>query len=345
MTVYYESLNRRIRKLESLILEGKQVGTIYHVCSLGDYIKYILRNDTLSSSGLYRNALYNDETNWVSFTRNKNYVFNKHNVNALIRLVVDGDKLSDRYKIMPYNSLAAYSSYYAKEYGIDIGDMDQDELMDLGLIDDDEIEQVKDLPQNREQEEAVRGPIKNISKYIKEIQIDISSVDLVFINQLKKNLPLLSNVVYFNFISKSDKDVKLNEFLSSRIANGDSIDKLIKALDEYIELINKPKRSLRTRTVTRKVSSNPEINTNVNNQSNQFITLCKENNWKVKDIADKVVAFVPASDLGWYSSDNIKIFYNKDTDKISIFKNAKNYNLSRMDKRSFHDYMTELALS
>lgn len=170
MTVYYESLNRRIRKLESLILEGKQVGTIYHVCSLGDYIKYILRNDTLSSSGLYRNALYNDETNWVSFTRNKNYVFNKHNVNALIRLVVDGDKLSDRYKIMPYNSLAAYSSYYAKEYGIDIGDMDQDELMDLGLIDDDEIEQVKDLPQNREQEEAVRGPIKNISKYIKEIQ-------------------------------------------------------------------------------------------------------------------------------------------------------------------------------
>ena len=54
----YKSLERRVKFLESnLLLESKQVGTIYHICKLDAYLKYILPKDTLSASGNYINHL------------------------------------------------------------------------------------------------------------------------------------------------------------------------------------------------------------------------------------------------------------------------------------------------
>ena len=39
--------NKRMSRLNNKVFEAKHVGTLYHVCSLKDYLKYILPNDTL----------------------------------------------------------------------------------------------------------------------------------------------------------------------------------------------------------------------------------------------------------------------------------------------------------
>lgn len=99
-------LEKRISNLERKINEDKQVGEIYHVCSLDDYLNYIVPEDTLKSSGKWKNHLYGGK-NFVSFTRNKGYIVPLHDEdNALIQLVVDGDELSHHRKIKPYNNYA-----------------------------------------------------------------------------------------------------------------------------------------------------------------------------------------------------------------------------------------------
>jgi hypothetical protein len=75
-------------KLTDLLNEGKQVGTLYHYTE-NWLLKQIIETNTLLAP--------------VSFTRSKD----KETVfwiGAEAALVVDGDKLSTRYKIRPYQS-------------------------------------------------------------------------------------------------------------------------------------------------------------------------------------------------------------------------------------------------
>ena len=112
-----ESLLNRVKFLESLVYEGKQVGDIYHVCTVDSYLKYIKPMNILSSSGQYNNWLHNSETNWVSFTRNKRFTVETDDIfssKVLLQIVVDGDKLSENYKIEPYNDLAW--NYFGSKY-------------------------------------------------------------------------------------------------------------------------------------------------------------------------------------------------------------------------------------
>jgi hypothetical protein len=196
-------LEYRIRKLEKLLLnEAKQVGTLYHVCTLNAFLKYILPTDTLSASGKYNNYLYGGK-NYVSFTRDKNFVVSTNTVNharILIRLVVDGDLLSERYKIGPYNDFA---------YDTKSGNFDPS----------------NDYHKSREMEEVVKGPIKNISKYIKEIQFDVCDLEEKTINDLKKlsrkrNIGS-ANIVYCHF-AKGDSNYE-RLIKSSGVKNGMSI--------------------------------------------------------------------------------------------------------------------------
>lgn len=207
------SIESRLLKLEKLLkYEAKSVGTLYHVCTPEAYLKYIKPKDQLKASGNYDNYLYGGN-DYVSFTRNRNYILNTSlNLDSpiLLRLVIDGDKLSDNYSIKPYNDLAF----------------------------DDES---SDNPENREQEEVVKGPIKNISKYIKEIQFDFPYLDEYSIDEIKSLAKKLksSNVIYTKFIRDTSPQRKR---LLSNIHDGDSIDSVIPKLREAIN--NDPEANL-----------------------------------------------------------------------------------------------------
>ena len=101
-------LEKRIAFLESNLFEAKQVGTLYHVCTLDAYLKWIEPEDMLQASGKYYNWVYGNN-DFVSFTRDKYFVVGTKSVqksSVLVQLVIDGDKLSEHYKIGPYNDFA-----------------------------------------------------------------------------------------------------------------------------------------------------------------------------------------------------------------------------------------------
>ena len=172
------SLEYRVAKLEKAVKnEAKQVGTIYHVCTLRAYLKYVLPEDQLVASGKYYNNVYGGD-NYVSFTRDKSFVLDSRDDDiVLVQIVVDGDKLSERYKIGPYNDFAFGENGERRAY---------------------------DDPRRREMEEAVKGPIKNLSKYVKEVRFDIAATHNLTEEQdlglLKRKRRTLSHLVYHKFI-------------------------------------------------------------------------------------------------------------------------------------------------
>lgn len=201
------TLEYRIAKLEKQIYEAKQVGNLYHVCTLDAYLKYILPTDTLTASGKYYNHLYNSNR-YVSFTRDKHFVVSTETVNntpCIIQLVIDGDKLSENYKIKPYNDL-----YY--------GDP---EITDQS-------------PEFRESEECVLGPIKHISKYIKNAYFDIGTCDEKLLNSLIK-LNELSDIElqYNKLIPAFNKESK--KFKAESLTPGDSLSTVINKLHDYMQ--------------------------------------------------------------------------------------------------------------
>lgn len=118
------------------VTEAKQVGDIYHFCTLQVAVKYIIPSDTLSPSGKWTNSLIGS-SNVLSFTRDKRFIVDLlSNEKILVRFDVDGNKLSENHKIFPYNDIDT------AVYGGDL-----------------------------EKEEVVVGKITNFSKYIKSISI------------------------------------------------------------------------------------------------------------------------------------------------------------------------------
>ena len=193
-------LEQRVSRLEKLLRnESKQVGTIYHVCNL-DSLNHILKTNAIESSGKWYNHLYHGDE-FVSFTRDQYMIPNDGlsyltSQNILFQIVVDGNKLSENYKVGPYNDMP-FQGY--------------------------------DFPVDREKEEAVKGPIKNASKYIKEIRFD-------FYNECvrDKTLTIVSDLdpdlVYFNFIRKRNKEI--NYILEdANVTNGMTRDEFLDAVE------------------------------------------------------------------------------------------------------------------
>lgn len=193
-------LEQRVSRLEKLLRnEAKQVGTIYHVCNL-DSLKHILKTNTIESSGKWYNHLYHGDE-FVSFTRDQYFIPNDGlyyltKQNIIFQIVVDGNKLSENYKVGPYN---------------------------------DWLFQGDDIIEDREMEEAVKGPIKNASKYIKEIRFDFhnectSDETLTIVSDLDPDL------VYFNFIRKRNKEI--NYILEdANVTNGMTRDEFLDAVE------------------------------------------------------------------------------------------------------------------
>jgi len=175
------------------ITEGKQVGTLYHYTDIehhGTPILYnIIKQNVLTPS---------KESGDVSLTLSKNQDFSLAAEKSVI--VLDGDKLSNNYKITPHHDIL---------WNYDVQDIEPEDR-------DEKIPPIERFQRNffeDEKEERIKGPIKNLSKYIIKIIINVDNKDeyqnnpelLQNINQLidllkEKNIPyeIKNNLLYPN---------------------------------------------------------------------------------------------------------------------------------------------------
>lgn len=89
-------------KLTKLV-EGKQVGTLYHFTSIDNFMDIMDNNLLKHSKAKEKNPKTGKQEDNISFTRDKRFgkAF-RPGVDVDVAFVVDGNKLSDKYKISPY---------------------------------------------------------------------------------------------------------------------------------------------------------------------------------------------------------------------------------------------------
>jgi len=135
--------------------EGKQVGIIYHYTSLPN-LKNILSQNKLKGS--YIN-IHGEETTGVSTTRNKNFKYDDNEV----QIVLDGDKLSNNYKILP-------NDYWRRDYNIPNNPQTQDEDEEVIITPKGYIENIKDYilsVDKIDNKESLQEQIPNIENELK----------------------------------------------------------------------------------------------------------------------------------------------------------------------------------
>lgn len=186
------------------LIESKQVGLLYHNTDYSG-LRHILFHDILES---------NSSSREVSFTRDKNYTsVIGYDRTFNIQIVVDGNKLSNTYKIKPVADSNKYVS--SKRF---------------------------------EAEETVIGPIKNFGRYILEIKSSRPENSKWYINVDKElDLLLLSyNRKYPNIKIPFLKDTKEYDTLMDLVGfykNGKKIYSINKQnyFDIYKKYIDKEK--------------------------------------------------------------------------------------------------------
>lgn len=180
--------------------EGKQVGLLYHYTS-ADGLKGILSSNRINASEEYYLGviLY-----YISFTRNKNFHNKKQKfrVKTNYRITLDGDKLSNKYKITPFSYKPGW---------------DYENNWEYDWLEDEPESVVRDFFNNTgdydEQEERIsfKGPeggIDNIKNYILHVdkvedlqEKTIQSFNLQNVNELENNeIKYWAN--YFNIFNK-----------------------------------------------------------------------------------------------------------------------------------------------
>ena len=195
--------------------EAKQVGNLYHVTTLEAVATHIAPKDTLKGSGRYKNWLLKGSTDVVSFTRDKDFVVSTR-VNrqafVLFDFCVDGDKLSENHKIVPYNDLA---------YNQNTGKVDPYPLS----------------PKSLEHEEVVQGSIHPFSSYVKNVRFCVSIYGLEEIEFIDKDLQSCKD--YFTkFNIKSDIKLR-SKFGSDRVVlDFPSFDAFVKTCSDVTFLLN-----------------------------------------------------------------------------------------------------------
>jgi hypothetical protein len=159
-------------KLIDILNEAKQVGTLYHFTTFSSLLN-ILKTNTLKAS----NKFEKDKPPTVSLTRDKLGDIGGVGGSGTktVRISIDGDKLSNKYKITPYNYYSNYPDYKESE----------DEM-----------------------EEIIQGDIKNIIDYIIEVRINPAEG---FIH----NPNFIKNLIdQYPFIKVSDKVRRGKKFVN-----------------------------------------------------------------------------------------------------------------------------------
>ena len=149
-------------KLIDVLYEGKQVGILYHIMDENSFT-YNLTNDRIG----------NRKDDIISFSRSKSFLSIPQHLpkdKVFARFIIDGDKLSNNYKIFPVDD-RFYKSKNQKKDSLDWLFENQDEF-----------------------EERVIGVINNIGKYIIKIEIfkEIDEKTKKLLKQYLKKYPNIS---------------------------------------------------------------------------------------------------------------------------------------------------------
>ena len=131
--------------------EGKQVGLLYHITT-PEKLKKILDSNTLKGSYISWDGGDTDFLG-ISTTRNKNFLYGDNK----IQIVLNGDKISNNYKIQPYD-------YWGREYNI------------------------PDEPQIKDEDEEIikvgKDGLKNVKNYIIKINDFTDSLNENILNEI-----------------------------------------------------------------------------------------------------------------------------------------------------------------
>jgi hypothetical protein len=154
------------------ITEGKQVGTLYHWTTLKnliDIIKINRLNPGHHSSGA---------SNYISTTRSKDKTQFEIAEDSDAALVLDGDKISNRHKIIPYHDLDTEEwndITYRDDYGNAIGIRDDEgNIIKYGAFD--------------EMEELIVGSLYPLDKYLIKIILYKTNPEIESLLK-EKNIP------------------------------------------------------------------------------------------------------------------------------------------------------------
>jgi hypothetical protein len=91
------------RGLEEALYEAKQTGTLYHY-TLHNYLLDIIQNNTLLANSTTAKSPSGKSIKAISLTRDSKFENKPRKIMGLeSRIVLDGDKLSTKYKISPYS--------------------------------------------------------------------------------------------------------------------------------------------------------------------------------------------------------------------------------------------------
>ena len=146
----YTKGNMTFRNWTDSLNEGKQVGLLYHVTT-PEKLKKILDSNTLKGSYISWDGGDTDFLG-ISTTRNKNFLYDDNK----IQIVLNGDKISNNYKIQPYD-------YWGREYNI------------------------PDEPQIKDEDEEIikvgKDGLKNIKNYIIKINDFTDSLNENILNE------------------------------------------------------------------------------------------------------------------------------------------------------------------
>jgi hypothetical protein len=167
-------------KLLDILKEAKQVGPLYHWTSFDSLIKILKSNELKANiTGDYNSIDFRTKSNsstsikpHVSFTRSKGKTSGNDHIYTLpCALEIDGDKLSNNYKIFPY-SMTDNPKIKAGQY-----------------IDPNEEEDTYQA----EYEERINSDIKNLNNYIKAIILDKKVLELELKYFKKEDVDYLKN--------------------------------------------------------------------------------------------------------------------------------------------------------
>jgi hypothetical protein len=99
-------------KLLDILKEAKQVGDIYHYTRIdGDLIIKILKSGQLRPSETRM-----EKKGYISFSRDRALNYTLGPSKTQVRITIDGDKLSNKYQILPYSQLEPETKHDKKNW-------------------------------------------------------------------------------------------------------------------------------------------------------------------------------------------------------------------------------------
>jgi hypothetical protein len=194
-------------KLIDLLNEYKNVGVLYHFTNIPSLNSIIKDNKLISSSYLSRSIRKKGEENkTISFTRNKDLGF-KEDIylgagTPNVRIMIDGDKLSNNYKIEPFN----FFNFKTKHSPSDL-----------------EAEEEERVIFNKD---SIKDYIDNFDKYVIYYDIFIDQ----FINNENINKVVIEKIIdIIDFISR--KTSKIRFFYNKKEISYKDLISILKNLD------------------------------------------------------------------------------------------------------------------